>query len=769
MTQFHALGPVEAVVGGRPADLGAPKPRTLLALLVSQAGRPVTTDVIVEALWQGSPPASAMTSLQAYVAKLRKVLEPGRAPRTPAGILRTCARGYLLDAATADIDVHAFAAHAEAGRQARDRGDPHRALHAFDAGLALWRGQAYAEAGHVSCVVPEVARLEELRLSVVEMRCAALLALGAHEAAGAELSAFLTSHPLREYGCELLSLSLYRAGRQADALEVLRSIQRRLSEELGVDPSPRLRHLRQQILHQDPALDWQPPPAPAPAPGPAVQSPPPPAPAPAMRPAPVPAVGPAPAPVVQPPPAPDPVPAVRPAPAVQSPPAPAPVPVVGPVPVSVVRPAAVRRARPAAAGAPPSLPLLPWAGAAAVPAAGGEVFVGREAAIRQLTEALAAAEAGRGQVVTVSGEPGAGKTSLLRRFAERSGVPVLWGTCPEDLTVPPLSLSLSLWEQVLRAADGAFPHRPPPRPVAELLDAAARRPANGTRPPAGPRLLDAIARHLIGLSRSGALVVMLDHLDRADEDSLRMLARLTRSMALSRLLLIASHRPKGAPALAGTPAAPAGVQPARMDLAGLTPRDTRLLAGALTGRDVSSRAAEELCARSRGNPLLLREMIRVLACGPRPEAAPAVPAAVRAVVLRRVEGLRRPAADLLAVAAAAGRHFDAEVVADAASVQLDTALAALDHAVAAGLVTEDEQRLGWFCFTDALVADALYAATGRMRRDRLRLRIAAAAGRAWMPDRRRPGTRAPSRPAAGAAGPQPWQGADAARLEGIAP
>ncbi|MFI1212524.1 BTAD domain-containing putative transcriptional regulator [Streptomyces sp. NPDC020802] len=757
MTQFHALGPVEAVVGGRPADLGAPKPRTLLALLVSQAGRPVTTDVIVEALWQGSPPASAMTSLQAYVAKLRKVLEPGRAPRTPAGILRTCARGYLLDAATADIDVHAFAAHTEAGRQARDRGDPHRALHAFDAGLALWRGQAYAEAGHVSCVVPEVARLEELRLSVVEMRCAALLALGAHEAAGAELSAFLTSHPLREYGCELLSLSLYRAGRQADALEVLRSIQRRLSEELGVDPSPRLRHLRQQILHQDPALDWQPPPAPAPAPPSA------PAPAPPSAPAPAPPSAPAPAPGPAARPAPTPAPAMRPAPVPAVGPTPAPV--VRPVPVSVVRPAAVRRVRPAAAGAAPPLPLLPWAGAAAVPAAGGEVFVGREAAIRQLTEALAAAEAGRGQVVAVSGEPGAGKTSLLRRFAERSGVPVLWGTCPEDLTVPPLSL----WEQVLRAADGAFPHRPPPRPVAELLDAAARRPVNGTRPPAGPRLIDAIARHLIGLSRSGALVVMLDHLHRADEDSLRMLARLTRSMALSRLLLIASHRPKGAPALAGALAAPAGAQPARMDLAGLTPRDTRLLAGALTGRDVSSRAAEELCARSRGNPLLLREMIRVLACGQRPEAAPAVPAVVRAVVLRRVEGLRRPAADLLAVAAAAGRHFDAEVVADAASVQLDTALAALDHAVAAGLVTEDEQRLGWFCFTDALVADALYAATGRMRRDRLRLRIAAAAGRAWVPDRRRPGTQAPSRPVAGAAGPQPWQGADAARLEGIAP
>ncbi|MGW1514081.1 BTAD domain-containing putative transcriptional regulator [Streptomyces sp. NPDC002394] len=762
--RFHALGPVQATVAGRTVDLGAPKQRTLLALLVSQAGRTVSTDVILEALWEGSPPPSAMTSLQAYVAKLRKVLEPHRAPRTPAAVLRTRPGGYVLDAPAADIDVHRFTAHAEAGRRARDRQDPQGALHEFDAGLALWRGQPFTEVSGVSCVVPEVARLEETRLAVVEMRCAALLALGAHEAAVAELRAFVQANPLREYGCELLSLALYRAGRQADALEVLRALQASLSEELGVDPTLRLQHMRQQILHQDPELDWRPAPR---------------------------------------------VPAARPAPHDD------PAPRTFPHPPGPAGPAALVRG------------------------AGEEVFVGREAAVRRLTEALAAAEAGRGQVVLVSGEPGAGKTSLLRRFAERSGVPVLWGTCAEHLAPPPLSL----WQQVLRAADTAFPHHPAPRTLARLLTPTPHpnpgtqlpgtpafgphpnpgtqllgtpapgtpapgphpnpgaqlpgtpapgtpvpdphpnpgtqppgtpvlgtqlpgtpapgphpnpgtqppgTPAPGTRPPGTPAFgthppaphppapgepgpADALARHLAVLSRAGALVVMLDHAHRADEASLRMLARLARRVPDSRLLLIVAYRTEEAPALQGVLAAPAGTGPARIELRGLGPRDTRALASALVGGEVSPRTAEGLCARSGGNPFFLREMIRLLAGEQRtaPSPGPPVAAPVRQVVLQRLARLPEPAAELLAVAAVAGRHFDVEVVADVAGVEIDTALAVLDHAIAAGLVDEDPRHLGWFRFTDTVVAEALYETTGRMRRGRLRLRIEAAAGRAW--------------------------------------
>ncbi|MEU5279485.1 AfsR/SARP family transcriptional regulator [Streptomyces asoensis] len=260
---FRALGPIEALVGGRPVDLGAPKQRALLALLVSTAGRPVACDVIVEELWTGHPPPAAVSSLHAYVANLRRVLEPGRAPRTQPTVLRTHARGYLLDGRAVEVDVHRFSERAVAGWQALDRGDAHGAVREFEGALALWRGPAYAEVADTALVRPDAARLEELRLSVAEGRCAALLAAGAHEIAVAELEAFVPDHPLREYGCELLSLALYRAGRQADALAVLRTNRRYLARELGIDPRPALRRLEEQILNHAPSLDWRAHPAPS--------------------------------------------------------------------------------------------------------------------------------------------------------------------------------------------------------------------------------------------------------------------------------------------------------------------------------------------------------------------------------------------------------------------------------------------------------------------------------------------------------------------------
>ncbi|WP_198348224.1 AfsR/SARP family transcriptional regulator [Plantactinospora sp. KBS50] len=649
MVELRALGPVEATVGGQLVDLGAPKQRALLALLVSRVGQPVAVDVMLEALWAGHPPPSAMTSLQAYVANLRRALEPDRAPRTPATVLRTRPRGYLLDDRVVDIDVHRFGERATAGWQAWDRGDPQQALSQFEAGLALWRGQAYAEVAGVTCAAPEVARLEELRLSIVEARCAALLAVGAHEVAVAELEAFIQAHPLREYGCELLSLALYRAGRQADALGVLRTIQKRLAEELGIDPRPALRHLEREILNQAPALDWHPTPA---------------------------------------------------------------------VPTLTLP------------GRPSAAPQTGATGPPPVPVPDGEVLVGREVALRQLLEALAAAASGRGRVVTVSGEPGIGKTSLLRRFAKLAGVPVLWGTCPEHVAAPPLWL----WEQVLRAVGTCFPQRPIPGPVAELLDGDPQHLVDG---PDGAgatlRRFEAVVHYLTDAAHGAPLVLLLDHLHRADPSSLRLLAHLAESVPASRLLLVVSYRSGEAGSLAETLAAFARSGMTRIDLSGLDTGDTQTLAGAILHREISARTAEGLWARTEGNPFFLRELIKLLTSEQRldqPHTAP-VPVPVREVVLRRVARLPQTAAEVLSVAAVAGRHFDIEVVAEAASVEIEPALEGLDTAVTAGLIVEDQQRLGWFRFTHALTAEALYEATGRLRRARLHRRIGAAAARAW--------------------------------------
>ncbi|MGH3821540.1 MAG: FxSxx-COOH system tetratricopeptide repeat protein [Pseudonocardiaceae bacterium] len=250
---------MEAVVDGRLLDLGPPKQRALFGLLLSRVDRLVAVDVLIEELWSGCPPAAAMKSLRVYVSKLRQVLEPGRTTRTPPTVLCTRPPGYLLDSRGVEFDMHRFIEHATAGREALGRADPGQAVDEFDKALTLWRGPAYADMGHARWAAPEVARLEELRLSIVEGRCEAQLELGDHHGAVAELDVHVQAHPLREHGCELLALALYRAGRQAEALAALRANRKRLVEELGIDPSAALQRLECDILAQAPVLDWHPP------------------------------------------------------------------------------------------------------------------------------------------------------------------------------------------------------------------------------------------------------------------------------------------------------------------------------------------------------------------------------------------------------------------------------------------------------------------------------------------------------------------------------
>lgn len=257
--QWRALGPVDALVGGRPVDLGPPRQRALFGLLLSRVDRPVAVDTVIEELWSGDPPPVAMASVRAYVSNLRRVLEPDRAPRAPATVLRTRAPGYLLSSQGVDFDVHRFTEHAAAGRAALGRGNSTRAVAEFEVALGLWRGKAYADVGDAEWAVPEVARLEELRLSVAEARCEAQLQLGEHHSTVAELEMHVRANPLREHGCELLALALYRAGRQAEALGVLRATRTQLVEELGIDPGAVLQQLERDILTHSPNLDWHPP------------------------------------------------------------------------------------------------------------------------------------------------------------------------------------------------------------------------------------------------------------------------------------------------------------------------------------------------------------------------------------------------------------------------------------------------------------------------------------------------------------------------------
>ncbi|GII66481.1 hypothetical protein Skr01_65660 [Sphaerisporangium krabiense] len=251
--RFGVLGTLRAEVGGRPAGLGGPRQRAVLALLLIARGRIVSADRILSDVWSDSRQPSP-TTLHGYVADLRRALEPGRTPGAPPSLLVRDGPGYALRAAPTAVDAERFADLAARGRRELEGGDPERAADLLGQALALWRGPAYADFGGAAFATPDATRLENLRAAVHEDRLAAIIAAGRHAAAVGELEALVAEQPLRERGWELLALALYRSGRQGDALAALRAVRRRLSDELGIDPGRGLRDLEEAILAQDPAL-----------------------------------------------------------------------------------------------------------------------------------------------------------------------------------------------------------------------------------------------------------------------------------------------------------------------------------------------------------------------------------------------------------------------------------------------------------------------------------------------------------------------------------
>ena len=256
--QFRILGPLEVLDGQRRVELGRPKQRLLLAVLLVHANRVVALDRLIEELWGEQPPAQATASLQAYISNLRRVLEPGRRARTPPRVLVTQPPGYKLVITPADLDAARFATLAEEGHRLLAAERPYPAAQALREALALWRGPALADMADEPFAQAERQRLEELRLVALEDHLAAELALGGHAAAVADLQELVDRFPFRERLHGLLMVALYRAGRQAEALQAFRSARRVLGEELGIDPSPWLRRLESDILRQAPTLDWTP-------------------------------------------------------------------------------------------------------------------------------------------------------------------------------------------------------------------------------------------------------------------------------------------------------------------------------------------------------------------------------------------------------------------------------------------------------------------------------------------------------------------------------
>jgi DNA-binding SARP family transcriptional activator len=240
---FRLLGPLEVEVGGKPLQLGGQKQRALLALLLIHAGEVVPTDRLVDELWGERPPRTATTSLQNFVGQLRKVL--------PADLLVTKAPGYLLRISPDQVDVDRFE---QLVRTARTQ-DAAARVKALREALDLWRGPPLADFAFEGFAAGEIRRLTELRVDVIEGRIEAELELGAGGELVAELEALVAEHPLRERLRGQLMLALYRAGRQAEALQSYHDARHVLVEELGVEPAPALQQLYRSILRQEGTLE----------------------------------------------------------------------------------------------------------------------------------------------------------------------------------------------------------------------------------------------------------------------------------------------------------------------------------------------------------------------------------------------------------------------------------------------------------------------------------------------------------------------------------
>ncbi|WP_435582247.1 BTAD domain-containing putative transcriptional regulator [Amycolatopsis thermoflava] len=271
MVLIRVLGSFAAEVGGDPVPLGGPRQRGVLALLVAARGQVVPVDRMAEDLWRGEPPSRALASLQAYVSNLRRLLEPGRPPRTPARLLMSAAPGYALRLPAEAVDAWRFE---ELLDQARTLADPRDARARLDEALALWRGPAFAEVADEPWADAEVARLHELRLVARELHVAAGLRLGDPAAVVPAAEGLTRDEPLREEGWRLHALALWNSGRQADALAALRRARATLADELGLDPGPDLVALEEAILTQRTDVLRAAVPAPVSAPAPPRQPPP---------------------------------------------------------------------------------------------------------------------------------------------------------------------------------------------------------------------------------------------------------------------------------------------------------------------------------------------------------------------------------------------------------------------------------------------------------------------------------------------------------------
>lgn len=252
--QFDLLGPLQVRVGDDVLDVGGDKQQRVLVALLMANGRVVSTDRLIEHVWEDRPPAKPHVTLRSYISHLRRVLEPDRGAGDRARLVVTRSPGYAVEVADEAVDLRRFESGVTIARAELDA-DPAAARQIAADSLALWRSSDL-ERGPLDAFPAVVASLTEQRTELEEIEMEAALALGDHRNAIPPLRRMVDEHPLRESSRRLLMLALYRSGRAADALAVMSEGRARLRDDLGLDPSPALTVLEHQILDNAPEIDW---------------------------------------------------------------------------------------------------------------------------------------------------------------------------------------------------------------------------------------------------------------------------------------------------------------------------------------------------------------------------------------------------------------------------------------------------------------------------------------------------------------------------------
>ena len=245
---FGVLGSVRVEVDARPLKIAAPRQRALLALLLLNAEKTVSSSNLIDSIWGDAPPQHPETALHIVVCRLRQALGP-----VASRLVRDSA-GYRIEIDPDELDLTRAQAHAVVARRWLDDRDARRAASEFDAALACWTGEPLADVTNFPFYDSFARRLRELQLGLIESRNAAYLRCGRHLEVLSDIVSWIEANPWRERLRAHYMVALYRGGRQIEALAAYDDLRRLLLTDFGVDPHEDIQELRARILQGDPTL-----------------------------------------------------------------------------------------------------------------------------------------------------------------------------------------------------------------------------------------------------------------------------------------------------------------------------------------------------------------------------------------------------------------------------------------------------------------------------------------------------------------------------------